>query len=523
MNTPHPIPSLAEVVDLVEQAERARRIEDARRLRLLSGALDRVHSEATSASPVIMGDRVISGSREMAYRSLRAELATAMTVSEHMIDRELSLADSLSRYFPATFAELEAASISKQHAKVLVDEGCLVGVGDDPVIVERRAAYEQAVLEAAKVSTSNQLRPIARKLAEVWAEATIEERHREACNYRSVTVVDAGDGMADLLAHLPLVEAIAIKDRLTRIARSAERGERIVRSAEERAELVAECEEGNGDIDDAPVEGEEQSLTAPHQDPAICLRQPQDDGRRTRDQVRADAFTELLLEADVFDLSAGSPAEAIDARIQLIAPAELATPTGTDGDGDLLVELAGHGPIDTGTARELAASASHWEDTKVHPDTGVVLSVDRYRPSTEMRRLLGARDQRCRFPGCRVPVHRCDFDHIIDAAIGGKTSTENLQALCRGHHTLKHHTDWRVEQVGGGVLRWMSPAGRKHETRPPDTRIPRRVPPPPNIGSRRPVTAERHQTAPPGRALPTGKNDTGRAKSTVRFATVHPF
>lgn len=116
---------------------------------------------------------------------------------------------------------------------------------------------------------------------------------------------------------------------------------------------------------------------------------------RSRDQIRADAFTELLLESDVFDLSAGSPAEAIDARIQLIAPAELTaladTNTGADGDadGDLLVELVGYGPIDTDTARELAVSASHWEDTRVHPDTGVVLSVDRYRPSAEMRGCSG--------------------------------------------------------------------------------------------------------------------------------------
>lgn len=473
-----------------------------------------------------------------------------------MVDRELALADSLARHFPATFAELEAGTIAKLHAQVLVDEGGLVGVGDDPVIVERRAAYEQSVIEVALVSTPNQLRPIARRLAEVWAETTIEERHREARTHRSVIVVDTGDGMADLLAHLPLVEAVAIKDRLTRIARSAERGERVVRSAEERAALVAADLDADTDADDAVSETSDEAAEGS----VLCdeMLQP-NDLVRSRDQIRADAFTELLLESDVFDLSAGSPAEAIDARIQLIAPAELTaladTNTGADGDadGDLLVELVGYGPIDTDTARELAVSASHWEDTRVHPDTGVVLSVDRYRPSAEMRRLLGARDQTCRFPGCRVPVHRCDFDHTVDAAEGGETSTQNLSALCRGHHTLKHHTDWQVEQISGGVLRWMSPTGRQHDTRPPDTRPPKRVPTPRRSPrddtAARECQTERHQTTPQGRTLPPGgggvrgnnernpdgsnlmrKRDTrvdskvdSNRVSTVRFETAHPF
>ena len=93
-------------------------------------------------------------------------------------------------------------------------------------------------------------------------------------------------------------------------------------------------------------------------------------------------------------------------------------------------ELAGSGPIDTATARRLAADAPVWDLATLHPVTGAVLSVERYRPSEQIRRTLRARDLHCRFPGCNAPTHRCDLDHTIDAAIGGATSTANLAHLC---------------------------------------------------------------------------------------------
>lgn len=464
--------SLSEIVGFIERSERARRIEDARRLRWFVLALERVLAAA-------------SGRRELAYRSLRAELASALTLGEHTIDRELSLADALTRRYRAALAALDAGEIAKEHARVLVDEGTPIGAGDDSVTLSRRKEYEQAVLAAAQSSTPNQLRPIARRLAESWAETTIDERHREAAQRRRVTVTDAGDGMADLLAHLPLIEAVAIRDRLTRIARAAERGEREVRSAEERR---AAAPGGPMEQPEAPDLGAE-DREASGRDALKSPRSPgppepgeAEQSARSRDQVRVDAFVELLLGADVFSLTAGSAAEAISARVQVIVPVTSLTGTGIDiGTGVIsagiattgrkggsgIAELAGFGPVTLDAARDLAAHAAHWEATGTHPDTGAVLSVDRYRPSAEMRRLLGARDLTCRFPGCRVPVHRCDFDHTVDAAHGGPTSTENLAALCRGHHTLKHRTDWTVQQLGGGVLRWISPTGRVRVTHPP--------------------------------------------------------
>ena len=88
-----------------------------------------------------------------------------------------------------------------------------------------------------------------------------------------------------------------------------------------------------------------------------------------------------------------------------------------------VADLAGHGPIDLGTARRLAAGAPHWNRVRFE---GVgILSVDRYRPSETIRRLLRVRNEHCRFPGCCAPVHRCDIDRTVDAAKGGATSTDN--------------------------------------------------------------------------------------------------
>ena len=65
-----------------------------------------------------------------------------------------------------------------------------------------------------------------------------------------------------------------------------------------------------------------------------------------------------------------------------------------------------------------------------------------------------------------MPVWRCDADHTVDAALGGPTSEGNLANLCRRHHTLKHASEWKVRQLGGGVLEWTSLTGRRYLDRP---------------------------------------------------------
>jgi hypothetical protein len=408
---PHP---LEEVVCWLERMESQQRGLDATRVRLIAAAMDQVLGVSIPTASGLEGvPRNRSGAKQdLAYRSLRAELATAFALSEHQVEVQMDLAHRLSHQYAATLAALERGEIGYAHTRVIADAGVVIGPGDAPDPARRRANYEREVLAVAKRETPNRLRPIARRIAEQWAERPLEERHREAVLERRVVVVEAEDGMADLIARLPAVEAYAIHDRLSGIARAAERGERVIRTG-------------------APA-------------------------ARSRDQLRADAFADLLLSADERTLFAGSTAEAVQARVQVIVPI----------DSRSICELVGSGPIGDDVARSIAAETVHWDRVTVRQGTGEVIAVDRYRPSEQMRRLLGARDRHCRFPGCRVPASRCDIDHTVDAAHGGPTSTDNLAHLCRGHHVLKHHSEWRVVQESGGTLRWTSPTGRQHLDRP---------------------------------------------------------
>lgn len=473
----HPLDDL---VFWLERVELQQRGLDATRMALLAGALD----VATSAGA--------GGSDELAYRAMRAELATALNVSEHVAETQLSLAFDLRDRYARTYEALERGEISLAHARVIVDAGAAVGAGVDPESIEHRGRYEAAVLDSAVVETPNRLRPIARALAEQYANESIDERHGEARIRRRVTVVEQCDGMADLIAYLPAVEAYAIRDRLTRIARAIEARREHPEHRRESA-YGEEAAYGEGSArGEGPARGEGSARrggSARGEARSSSGRPSAEARKRTRDEIRADALSDLLLAGDVTGLLAGCGTEAVQATVQIVVPAgafmdrpgtpgALGTP-GAPGRGSLhaapgeirasgtVSELVGYGPIDADSAGGLAALAEYWERVSVDPGSGAVLSVDRYRPSASMRRLLGARDAHCRFPGCRVPASRCDIDHTIDAALGGPTSTDNLAALCRGHHVLKHQTDWKVSQGPGGLMRWVSPTGRRYVDRPP--------------------------------------------------------
>ena len=90
--------------------------------------------------------------------------------------------------------------------------------------------------------------------------------------------------------------------------------------------------------------------------------------------------------------------------------------------------------------------------------------VDRYRPSSEQKRVLRARDMTCRFPGCTTPARRSDIDHSHDYARGGRTSVENLSTSAKRTTRSSTQRGWSPVQLGGGVLEWLSPC-RLHLSR----------------------------------------------------------
>jgi hypothetical protein len=186
------------------------------------------------------------------------------------------------------------------------------------------------------------------------------------------------------------------------------------------------------------------------------------------DQLRADILVDMLLtaapDADPTRSDDGPGAlGAIRAKVQIVVPA--LTLLGSD---DQPAHLVGRAPIDPETARELTClTRSPWDRILTDPVSGVVLHVDTYQRTAAIDRYLRARDQHCRFPGCRLPAIRCEVDHTIDHALGGPTDARNLAHLCQRHHSMKQFTAWRVRQLADGVLEWTSPLGRTYTERPP--------------------------------------------------------
>ncbi len=118
----------------------------------------------------------------------------------------------------------------------------------------------------------------------------------------------------------------------------------------------------------------------------------------------------------------------------------------------LLVNTIG-GPVrlTPHAARRLASDATL--RVIVHDDGRVLGSTDAQATITlTVREAVYARDQGCRFPGCRAPVQWCDLHHVIARHLGGPTIPENLVCLCRRHHTAVTNGRWRLDMTVDAVV-----------------------------------------------------------------------
>ena len=90
---------------------------------------------------------------------------------------------------------------------------------------------------------------------------------------------------------------------------------------------------------------------------------------------------------------------------------------------------------------------------------------DRYTPSRKLKDLIRARTARCTAPGCGAQAVHCDLDHTL-AYPAGITCQCDLAPACRRHHRCKQAPGWRLAQPEPGIMRWTTPSGRSHTTRP---------------------------------------------------------
>lgn len=430
---------------------------------------------------------------ELPYRAVAADFAAALRISDRTVARMLGSGDTLVEEFSGTLAALAEGRIHRGHVSGIIDAGAHLPTP------QARCAFEELVLPYAEHEAPGRVRAFARNTAERVHPSTFTERHQAATACRGLRVNDLPDGMSELIATLPTVVAHGVLDRVRQMARQVKDARRstarrtdgtAVNGTGPRVGTGARAGVGAG-VDPSglgPAGLEAAKLEAAGQSPFWPGLRPDelsgelsglrgepgsgflDGDARSIDEVRADIFADLLLTGDPAGHAhggagtdaagtAGDPLlaglGAITAHVQVTVPV-----LSLLGQADTPASLAGVGPIDADTARRLAGASSGWDRVLTDPISGAVLAVDRYTPSVQLRRTLQVRDQHCRFPGCRQPVHRSDIDHTNDYAHGGRTRENNLAHLCRGHHTLKHQTAWRVVQRPGGILEWTSPTGR---------------------------------------------------------------
>jgi hypothetical protein len=397
---------LAGIVADVETVARRLAAAQIDELRLLAAAGRLAEAQA-------VGKHIRVRMHDMALRSIAAEVGGVLRVTDRTMQRRIDEAQTIIEGYPAAVTAWEAGRIVREHVRAIVDAGMNLPL-------EARPEFERIAIQRCEHDTPNRVRGELEILAHRMHPRSFAERHEEATAGRCVKVVPGRDGMSDLIATLPTVIAEGIHDRLTQQARA------IIDTRDERSanDVVAT---------DA----------------------------RTTDQVRADVLADLLLAGtpaldDTRDTTAG-PLGAIRARVQILVPAGA-----LDGSDDGPCDLTGRSPIDPTSARQLAGGTGIWERLFTDPIAGVTVATDSYRVPSPMRRHLQARDQHCRFPGCRVAAIRCEVDHTHDHALGGATELSNLAHLCQRHHSMKQFTAWRVRQLKGGVLEWTSPLGRTY-------------------------------------------------------------
>jgi len=150
------------------------------------------------------------------------------------------------------------------------------------------------------------------------------------------------------------------------------------------------------------------------------------------------------------------PAPARRARPLMYVWTDIATLVGDDTSAAaarLLWDTLGPNPALTPTAvRRLASDARlQFILTEGSEVLGVAAPVTTI--PAKVRAAVHARDQGCRFPGCRVPITQTDLHHVVGRAAGGHTTVDNLVAICRRHHTAVTEARWILTMSSDGRVK----------------------------------------------------------------------
>jgi hypothetical protein len=203
------------------------------------------------------------------------------------------------------------------------------------------------------------------------------------------------------------------------------------------------------------------------------------------------ALEEIPVEDAVEDVPAGTPVDNLNRSARradalgLIAESFLQHGSAAMHGGDrhqivihvdeetLRENCAGRCEIEDGpsipaeTARRLACDASIVN--MLEDEDGEPLNVGRKTRSISpaLRRVLNARDQGCRFPGCTNKKF-VDAQHVHHWADGGETKPSNLLSLCHHHHRAVHEGGFDIQILDDGAFRFVKPNGESLDSVAPE-------------------------------------------------------
>ncbi len=390
------------------------------------------------------------------------EVAAALTLTGRAASRLGSVAAGLER-LPEVLAALRAGRIDWAKACVFVDELAAVDDAD-------AAWLARQFLSRGGGWTSGQLRSWLRRAVLQHDPDAAGQRRREARKDARVEAWDEPSGNAALAGRqLRPADVIAIDKQLTSIAEWLQSRGAVGTISQLRAAAYT-----------ALLAGRELATLLPPATPS-----PDSGSAATGSAATGSAA------------SAGWPR--LTGTIHLTMP--LSAWAGVSGNPG---EVAGYGPADAGTCRELAAmmgTSARWCLTLTGPDGRAVAHAcarrppppgpgllqwaaglrakltfletgqcgharqsPRYVPPPNLVHLIRVRQRTCSFSGCRRAAVRCDIDHTIPFDQGGRTCECNLAPACRRHHRAKQAPRWHLEQTQPGHMTWQMPSGRTYTT-----------------------------------------------------------
>lgn len=371
-------------------------------------------------------------------QATKAEFAPLLGLSELCIQIDLDLTDTLKELFPGIWRRCLEGRLDIGRARLAYDQlSKLTNDADKKAFAELVEEFLDKVDDPrSPVCTISRqsLRQAVRRRCLKFPQKDPNDSFPEQFEKRRVSLRTDEDGMATLTAVTAVHDAMAADYRLTLIAKKLRQAEGEARTLDQlRVDALIDLIHGRLTVEATARELEDDEM-ADGRDPAETFTRKESVGSYARPVINVTVpITTLIGLSDDPGVMAGG----------VTIPAELAQ------------MIAMH--PEASWYRMLTDPAGNF----------VELSTESYAPTEPICRWCVARDVTCVWPGCSRPASIIEFDHRVRFPFG-KTSTRNIQCLCRRHHMVKHSEGFEVVLEEDGSFTWTSRFGSVFRTPAPE-------------------------------------------------------